>query len=1001
MKTTIFARILIATLLPLVLIFSLVIFTINNVIYLHAANSAKELTRQAAKQTVAQAVYKLNAMAAAVQFAGAHLSTKIDYQAPNAETKADEALMSLMVADPIFHQAWLIFEPGVFPDGMEYYKTLPRESMTPEDVRPAAADPAAEPKCSPWLKDDLPKDKMFINILEDCTPEGHDDLSGAITYPVFSGQKQLGCVALGIHYKDIFNSTSINLGNQQKFMLLSREGDILYSSPPQEAGRSLLEYKFKDPIELENTLRCGATLLKEDFSPFFEKNSLIGLYPITSEAASQTFYLYLDIPIDELHAATHLSFEIIISASILGLVLLVFCIFFTARNIVRPIKRLTANFNKAAAGLDFALDGEDAAGTEATNIIELDSMQTSLQQMLEQMAHVHDLNLKAAQTRVEKEKILAGAQAKNQFFANMSHEIRTPMNAILGIAEILLHGEPLTEQQRRYVNDIKSSSDELLSTINAILDLSKLEAGKMPLNPTHFNLQAMLDNVVSLISYLADEKGLAFKYEPQGDIPAYLYGDDLRIRQVLLNVLSNAVKFTSEGSVTLRLYPEEHTLRFTVSDTSVGIKAESLPFLFEPFTQVDPVQHRNTQASGLGLSICKSLLELMGGSISVQSRYGEGSVFTVVIPKVPGDAAEPGQNSADMDIFYDSATRVLIVDDNEINLHVAAGMLKTLHGINADLASSGAESLVKVRETAYDLIFMDYMMPEMDGVQATARIRAMGQYYEDIPIVALTANAAADAKETMLANKMNDFLSKPIRKDELSRILFAWLPKDKRKQEFKQSAAFNGRPGPELSEPLQKLAALSIIDVSAGLDAIGGQQKAYEHVLALMRDKIPLITVLLSELMKKEQLRDLAIHVHGLKSSLANIGAFKLSEAAYDLEKAAVSENVAHCRELLPAFVERMQELYRHLEEALAENSMPAAKARGDAASLKINVQRLSAALMQHDYDNVSAELDSLAGKDYGPEIEAVIARVKKHIDLFEYSAAAAILAQSFPESRV
>ena len=250
----------------------------------------------------------------------------------------------------------------------------------------------------------------------------------------------------------------------------------------------------------------------------------------------------------------------------------------------------------------------------------------------------------------------------------------------------------------------------------------------------------------------------------------------------------------------------------------------------------------------------------------------------------------------------------------------------------------------------------------------------------------------------MLANKMNDFLGKPIRKDELARILFTWLPKDKRKQEFKHNATFNGRPGEELSETLQKLAGLSIIDISAGLEAIGGQQKAYEHVLGLMRDKIPQVTVLLSEMMKKERLRDLAIHVHGMKSSLANIGAFKLSETAYELEKAAAAGNVKPCRENLPAFIEQIQELYRHLDEALAESGAPAIKTQGDPVSLEMSVRKLHAALMQHDYDHISVELENILARDYGLEIEAVTAAVKKHIDLFEYSAAAKLLAQSFPE---
>jgi signal transduction histidine kinase/CheY-like chemotaxis protein len=368
----------------------------------------------------------------------------------------------------------------------------------------------------------------------------------------------------------------------------------------------------------------------------------------------------------------------------------------------------------------------------------------------------------------------AAYQAKTQFLSMMSHEIRTPMNAIIGISEILASDPNLEPGPRQYVGDIRAAAGALLGIINDILDLSKLELGKMKLSPVDYNFNKLLENLMTMAKFLASDKNINVILENRIEKPLYLFGDDVRLRQVLLNIIGNALKFTHNGSVTLRVYEDGPKLVFEIIDTGIGIKREDLPFLFQAFRQVDTDKNRHIKGTGLGLSVSKYLVELMDGKIDVESEYGKGTTFRITIPRVEGKKPIL-HKKAHPKLDFGGSVLVLVVDDNELNLTVASGLLR-IHGIKADKAISGQEALAKVATTDYQLIFMDQMMPEMDGLETTANIRAMGGRLAQLPIIALTANAMAGAKETMIAGGMNDFLTKPIQRDELTAILAKWVP---------------------------------------------------------------------------------------------------------------------------------------------------------------------------------------------------------------------------------
>ena len=385
----------------------------------------------------------------------------------------------------------------------------------------------------------------------------------------------------------------------------------------------------------------------------------------------------------------------------------------------------------------------------------------------------------------------ASNEAKSAFLANMSHEIRTPMNAICGMTDMLLD-ENLTRQGKEYAETIKTSGEGLLSIINDILDFSKIESGKMPIIPEEYYFASMIHDIISMMEIRVKGKPVELIAKVSDSVPRKLYGDIGRVKQIIINIMGNAMKFTHEGMITLTASwqrQEEDTgrLLISVADTGIGIRQEDIPKLFHSFEQVDMRKNRGVEGPGLGLSISKLLVENMGGSIEVQSEYGKGSVFSFYIVQKVIDAS-PCEYSKNKKVverkqfvidFKAPRAKVLVVDDNKVNLRVATGLLKKF-GIVPDLVDNGQDSVDMIRrQIQYDLVFMDHMMPELDGIEATKLIRAMGTPYTDnLPIVALSANAVKGMEAEFLVGGMDDFLPKPIDLGMLGEILQKWLPKE-------------------------------------------------------------------------------------------------------------------------------------------------------------------------------------------------------------------------------
>lgn len=705
------------------------------------------------------------------------------------------------------------------------------------------------------------------------------------------------------------------------------------------------------------------------------------------------------------------------------------------------------------------------------------------------------------QLNVKNAELMKSSNMKSDFLANMSHEIRTPMNAIIGMAEMALR-EELPPMAKEYVGQIKASGQTLLTIINDILDFSKIESGMMTINEAEYEPMSVVNDVANIIMTRIGNRELELTVDVDPNLPHELYGDNIRIKQIMINLANNAIKFTKMGNVHLQVDFRQTgedmlDLYIAVSDTGSGIKESDMEKLFQSFQQLDSKRNRNIEGTGLGLAICKQLVSLMNGSIHVESEYGEGSTFSFVVPqkiisKVPsvrqieeeisavgllagdyaakqietdmqrlgvsyrglasdrdlsrlgrqkiqflfveqpmmtdtvqdflkahpditgvvmadyrdaypygidnvfiakkplyvlslagilqGDKAEHNFNILDADEFNFMApdAEILVVDDNAINLTVAKGLLSPLE-MHIDTALSGREAIFKITDKKYDLIFMDHMMPEMDGVEATGIIRNLPGINGQIPILALTANAVEGTREMFISGGMNDLVTKPIELKDIVSKLRKWLPPEKihKKQRKGKEAKHGGQNG----------MASQVTDISIdGLDvqrAMGflGNEELFWAVLKEYYRVIDKKYAVIQRYEQEEKWHEYTIEVHSLKSASRQIGAFELAETAEQMEMAGKAQNAELIHKITPGMLAE----YLFYKSILAPYFTKEDETKGDkqisGGELDVYFAQIRDALDNLDLDTVESIIQSMNQYSYGSKHDELFEQLKNAVD--------------------
>lgn len=616
----------------------------------------------------------------------------------------------------------------------------------------------------------------------------------------------------------------------------------------------------------------------------------------------------------------------------------------------------------------------------------------------------------------KKQEALSASEAKGRFLANMSHEIRTPINAVLGMNTMILR-ECTDAQIREYAMDIQSAGQSLLSLINDILDLSKIESGKLDIIPEEYDFSSLIHDIVNMIGVKAKDKGLALDLSVDENLPSRLFGDDIRLRQILVNLMNNAVKYTEKGTVFLRIRgtaaDDSVSLDFEVEDTGIGIKEEDLPKLFAEFERIESERNRKVEGTGLGMSITTQLLDLMGSRLNVESEYGTGSrfYFTVkqkIISKEPiGNLKERihanAANYSYQTLFTAPNAQVLVVDDNEVNRKVFRNLLKKTK-VTVDEAAGGLECLEMVRKKEYDVIFLDHMMPDLDGIETLHRMKDLPDILcPSAPVVALTANAVAGARERYLAEGFHSFLSKPIDPDHLEKLLTNLLPSEKIDYSGAQETA-----------PIEDDAAGESRSCEEQLPQIDGIDWKYallytkdaELLWSTVEDFYRLMETDADQL--EQQLREadwkqFQIKVHAMKSSAASVGALSLSGIAKMLEYAARDGKADVVEKVTPPFLEEWRQMQELLKPYIEDGEENSPKREPDYPMIRQYLPLLLDALEQMDVDGADAIIEQLLGYAYPENMTSAVKGLEQataNLDAGQAAEWAQVLERKIEEER-
>lgn len=617
-------------------------------------------------------------------------------------------------------------------------------------------------------------------------------------------------------------------------------------------------------------------------------------------------------------------------------------------------------------------------------------------------------------------------RAKSQFLANMSHEIRTPINAIMGMDELILRQNP-SEDIQKCALDIQHASNTLLTIVNDILDFSKIETGKMNIVCANYQTEELLLDLSTMLRIKSKEKNLKSHIIFDENIPKTLYGDETRIKQVLLNLLSNAIKYTETGSITFRVIVESAredyvTLYMEVTDTGIGIQPNEIDRLFHMFERLDEKRNAKIQGTGLGLNIARQLLFLMGSKIEVKSEYGKGSTFSFRLRQHIVDNTPIGNINARKQsyvapkqyapTFSAPNANILLIDDNEMNRKVFLGLLAATK-VQIDTGASGEECLNMITKKHYDIIYLDHMMPEMDGIETFQKMQEMNHMCKDTPVIILTANAVLGARNMYLEQGFHDYLSKPVSGEVLESSIRKYLPKNllcpvvvevhsshaTADSDTKKTAPTETRSETILASISPKQSGQTTlskeIDYALGLSYSGNLTELYQELLEMFyqscEDKIAVI----DENYRKKDWKTYRVHVHALKSTAKSIGALSLYEEALRMENAAKDEDTHYIDYEHRALMAHYRKIASECEAHVAENSVHAedttvsaaafVSSQDDSEAILQSLHALRTAIKNKEIAQINKQLDFLLSMSFPMKKKSLLEKIRFSVHNHEW----------------
>ena len=645
-------------------------------------------------------------------------------------------------------------------------------------------------------------------------------------------------------------------------------------------------------------------------------------------------------------------------------------------------------------------------GREYKAVYERIPEETGIEGVIATLVNTVGIKEQARELAEVKDKLAKATSFKGAFLANMSHEIRTPIHAIIGFAEIILK-EAIPENLSSQIEMIKDSSYSLLAIINDVLDLSKLETGKMELVCSNYYISYVIRDIEATFSLSSSRKGLKFNIHLDDNIPSNLYGDKIRIRGTLLNLLNNAVKYTKEGQIDFYIKVLDKkdgvvTLCFEVQDTGIGIKKEDLNHIFESFSRFDIQNNYAVAGTGLGLSIAKGYMDLMGGKIEVSSEYGVGSTFRVIVDQKIIDDSPVDMNivnarkKKDATGFMIKDINALVVDDNPVNLSVANGLMKS-YGLKVDKASGGKEAIELCAKKDYHIIFMDQMMPEVDGIMAMKEIRKISDFYEkESKIIVLTADAMQGVRDRLIKDGFDEYISKPLEVHRLETVFRAFIPEEKFIAVDKRSKDIitieEGLPGLDntgIDKPANEIETVANdlkipTDIlEKRINACGGTLNDYKASCKKILEQAPSKIKKLRESKNTGDYERYTIEIHSLKSSLSSLGAMELSNRAKDQEYAGKERRFDYIDKNMEAFLRDYDAFMKKLEKLVADSggssiTLPASREEWTKDEVVQIANKFLSLVDEFNFGEIFDILENISRLDMGPQTKGVFEDIEK-----------------------